>query len=645
METLPTLLIVDDNDTNLKYLEIILKDVKVNLIKANSGFEALKKIKGHKISLAIIDIIMPNMSGLELAVKINADRTGKEIPIIFLTALEASEKQMVEGYKCGAIDYILKPITKQVLLSKINVFINLFSYQAALRESEERWQFALEGADDGVWDWNIQTNYVFFSPQWKSILGYDKHELGNTVESWDNLVHPEDKQKAHKILKNHLKGETPVYINEYRLLCKNGVYKWIEARGKVIARNTHGKPLRAIVTHKDISEHKRVEEELIRSEEIHRTLFHSSPDAIVILNLKGIITDISEMSLELYGTTNKYDLLGKHYFRFVLPDSEDRIKQIMERTISEGLVQNEEILMATKKKNLSGTEYKTENIECEISTTLIQDKKGVPVSIMATIRDISNRKKLLKQKIHTERMVALGEMASGIAHEINQPLNNMSLTLDSIIFESSKSKSISKAYLDRKTEKIFDSIFRIKNIIEHFQSFSRHYKKDYVHSSFNINESIKNALSLVSEQIKHRDIKLKVRLDKNIPSIMGNTYKFEQVILNLIANAKDALEEKTDRLQKDFPMFIDINTFQENHCVILEVKDNGSGIKSDEIDDVMLPFFTTKEEGKGSGMGLSISFEIIKELGGTIVIKSELLKGTTVSITIPIEEEITTEYL
>jgi PAS domain S-box-containing protein len=130
----------------------------------------------------------------------------------------------------------------------------------SLRKSEERWQFALEGAGDGVWDWNAQSNEAFFSRQWKAMLGFEDHEIRNIREEWDTRIHPEDKQRVYAEIEKHFSGQAPLYISEHRLLCKDGSYKWILDRGKVISRTQEGKPLRVIGTHADISERKRLED-------------------------------------------------------------------------------------------------------------------------------------------------------------------------------------------------------------------------------------------------------------------------------------------------------------------------------------------------------------------------------------------------
>ena len=187
----------------------------------------------------------------------------------------------------------------------------------------------------------------------------------------------------------------------------------------------------------------------------------------------------------------------------------------------------------------------------EISSTLIQDAAGIPLSFMIIIRDVSERKKLEAKQIHADRMASLGEMASGIAHEINQPLNIISIVMDKILFESAKTKTIDIGLLKNKSDKIFENITRIRNIIDHIRAFSRNHD-DYVSTAFDINSSIKNATSLIAEQFKHFGIKLSIQLEKQLPQIFGNTYKFEQVMLNLLVNAKDALLEKKSKDKDKF---------------------------------------------------------------------------------------------
>ncbi len=152
--------------------------------------------------------------------------------------------------------------------------------EAALRQSEARWQFALEGAGDGVWDWNVQTNEVYFSRQWKAMLGYAPYEINDVLDEWLIRIHPEDAAGCQRDLDAYLSGATPLYRNEHRLLCKDGTYKWILDQGTVVQWTDEGAPLRMIGTHHDIDERKRAEEALRVSEERYRL----SPRASVTLS-------------------------------------------------------------------------------------------------------------------------------------------------------------------------------------------------------------------------------------------------------------------------------------------------------------------------------------------------------------------------
>lgn len=131
--------------------------------------------------------------------------------------------------------------------------------EVELRESEKRWQFALEGAGDGLWDWNAETNKVFFSRRWKEMLGFSENEIEEKLDEWDSRIHPDDRTSVYEDLNAHFIGETDIYQNEHRILCKDGSYKWILDRGKVIERTGDGKPLRVIGTHSDISDRKKWE--------------------------------------------------------------------------------------------------------------------------------------------------------------------------------------------------------------------------------------------------------------------------------------------------------------------------------------------------------------------------------------------------
>lgn len=166
--------------------------------------------------------------------------------------------------------------------------------EAALRESEQRWIMALEGAGHGVWDWNTTTDKVFFSPAWKTMLGYGDTEIGDDLSEWTRRIHPDDKPARGDALERHLRGESTDYRNEHRMHCKDGSYKWILDQGRVVSRDANGRPVRIIGTHTDMTWRRQIDEQLRERENLFRTVFQSTPTGIAINRVSdGFFLDLN----------------------------------------------------------------------------------------------------------------------------------------------------------------------------------------------------------------------------------------------------------------------------------------------------------------------------------------------------------------
>jgi len=638
---LPNILIVDDSREMLTYMEIVLKSARANIISANSGAKALTLIKNKELALAIVDVQMPEMNGYTLALKINENRIGAIVPIIFLTAVYQDQVEILKGYESGAVDYIFKPVNRGILLSKINVFLELYNQRinlpedlsllkkfednlsksnAELADSQVKFKSFIEHAPDGVFIMNKAGQYLEMNEAVCSITGYKREEL--VKMTLHELITEASMEKWNSFLQKFFNSGTA--NAELTFKHKNGKIRWCTVDGVRLSDEQY------LCFSKDITQNKMAADALMKSEEKYRTLLNASPEGIIIVDLKGIITDVSEIGIELYGSDSQNELVGKHILRFLPSGLKSKFREIYNKTLEEGLVQSVELKLLNKNKV---------PFISEISTTLIQGKNAESIAFMIVIHDITHRKKLERQMIHNDRMTTLGEMATGIAHEINQPLNTLSILFDNMLFAASKEDALPKSYLEKKTQKIYDNIFRIKTIIDHVRVFSRS-QEDAIFSSFELNESIKNAVSMISEQFRHKLIELEISVNESLPLSYGNTYQFEQVILNLLINSKDAIEELETKLGKSIEKKIEISAYQNCKQIIVEVKDNGIGIKPEELEKIMLPFYTTKEAGKGTGLGLSITFGIIKEMKGEISFQSEPNKGTRVTIKLPVAKRV-----
>jgi len=212
---------------------------------------------------------------------------------------------------------IVYPLVTLLLGTVVQFLLKSQKNKHDLHSSEERWKFALEGSGDGVWDWNVETNEVFFSKRWKNMLGFEEDEIGNTLTEWEKRVHPDDKEIVYADLNRHFEKKTPYYINEHRVLCKDGSYKWILDRGKVMSWSANKKPARVIGTHTDISERKKAEEEI----RMYASVVATSADMMAILDKNFCYKAANESYLKAFNIEREKiigftpDILfGKEFF-------------------------------------------------------------------------------------------------------------------------------------------------------------------------------------------------------------------------------------------------------------------------------------------------------------------------------------------
>lgn len=239
--------------------------------------------------------------------------------------------------------------------------------------------------------------------------------------------------------------------------------------------------------------------------------------------------------------------------------------------------------------------------------------------------------------VHQSSLTSLGELASGIAHEIKQPLQNISLATESIHLENSETEP-DRNFISKTISDIHEDIKRIKLIISEISKFSRGQQLQ-IQEPFDLNQSIEKAFILARTKFSDYQIKVEFELDTEIPEVLGNPYKFEQVVVNFFNNAKDAIEEKAAALNAPFEKVMKVKSYIKNDFIHVEVIDNGVGVPEQIKTNIFLPFFTTKSLGKGTGLGLSISLGIAKEMGGFIELESNEGVGTLMRFKIPLKSK------
>ena len=249
-----SLIIVDDNQMNRDALSRRLERKGYAVQVAEDGQQALERISQYPFDLVLLDVEMPGMSGLDVLQVLRDTYSPTQMPIIMVTA-KTQSADIVEALRLGANDYVTKPIDFPVALARIHTQLSHKWAVEDLRESEERYALAMNGSNDGLWDWNLQVNEVYFSTRWKAMLGFEACEIGVNPEEWFTRVHPEDLEHVQRALKAHVEGTTTHYEREHRMLHRNGTYRWVLSRGLAV-RDARGRATRMAGSQTDITEGK-----------------------------------------------------------------------------------------------------------------------------------------------------------------------------------------------------------------------------------------------------------------------------------------------------------------------------------------------------------------------------------------------------
>jgi diguanylate cyclase (GGDEF)-like protein/PAS domain S-box-containing protein len=249
-----SLLVVDDNEANRDVLSRRLRQKGYLVAMAAGGAEALAEIDRESYDLILLDVEMPGMSGLEVLSRLRVQRSQSQLPVIMVTA-RSEGADIVEALGLGANDYLTKPVDFAVALARIRTQLGHKWAVEDLHESEERYALAVRGANDGVWDWNLITNETYWSARWKSMLGYEEHEIGVSPDEWFSRVHQEDVERVKGALATHLADGSQHYENEHRMLHRNGMYRWVLCRGAAV-RDSAGTATRLAGSLTDITETK-----------------------------------------------------------------------------------------------------------------------------------------------------------------------------------------------------------------------------------------------------------------------------------------------------------------------------------------------------------------------------------------------------
>ena len=518
--------------------------------------------------------------------------------------------------------------------------------EEALRASEERFALAVQGANDGIWDWGIVNNTLYWSPRMKELLGYADDELDVNYDTFESHQHPDDREHTGAAIEAHLK-DRGLYDVEQRLRTKSGEYRWFRARGQALWDEA-GQPLRMVGSTADITERKRAEEALRDEKALMDALMDSIPDSIYFKDRQCRLIRISRKMMrdlnldEMSQTVGKtdVDLFGEEFGRKTLA-GDQRIMATGEPII--GLIESRQL--------------EDGQINWTLTTKVpLRDTSGQIVGLVGITREINElmraEQSLRESEEQLQRYAAELEQANEevkqfayiVSHDLRAPLVNLkgfAAELRSALGVVDSTMDTAFPHLDEKQRQevtlalqedvpealgfIDSSVTDMDHFISALLKLSRLGRRELHLEPVDVEALVQTTLQNLAHQIEERRVKVTVG---PLPEVIADRTSMEQIMGNLLGNAMKYLDP-------DRPGEIEITAERGPNETTFHIRDNGRGIAAEDMDKVFAPFRRVgRQDVPGEGMGLPYVQALVRRHGGRIWCESELGVGTTFSFTI-----------
>lgn len=492
------------------------------------------------------------------------------------------------------------------------------TFEMMLKERETRLASILRAAPVGI-GVTVQRTLKQANERLAEMTGYSVEEL---IDMPARKLYPDDAeyQRVGDVKYAQIR-ETGTGTVETKWQRKDGTCIDVLLSSTPMDKNDHSRGV--TFTALDITEAKRVENELKESEARNRAFLKAIPDLIFVIDKDGTFLDYNAgRQDELYARPEVF--LGK------------KVCEVLPADVAAGLLTT---AAHVEKTGIMGLfEYELAMPTGDSRSFEARLTPYGPGRIAALVRDVTvqkneeaERKRREERLMQTEKLLSLGELTAGLAHEINQPLTALSLGLSNAMLLASPER-MDAAKVREKLARLTENVKRISSLMEHVRTFSREQKSTDA-GVCNVAEAVDGALSLVRVQYENDLVSFSVLHDEPL-AVLGNRYRFEQVLLNLLTNARDSLAEKARGVK--FKKEIIIRVYADGAKAVISVRDNGMGISPVGMRRLFEPFFTTKPVGKGTGLGLSVSYGIIRDMNGTIEAQSEEGQFAEFIITLPL---------
>jgi two-component system, cell cycle sensor histidine kinase and response regulator CckA len=630
-------LLVEDCDADAQLIVHAMKHVEggaeVDIVSTRKQFT--ERLARRIYDLVLADYRLPNWTGMDALLELR--RLGFDTPLILVTG-ELADELAVQSVKGGAADYVLKENLTRLPIAALRAVLDqrgrdeslraqrlMKNAQQHAREHEERFLQLAENIDELFFVMNAQhTETLYINPAYEKIWGRSCQSLYDDPKSFVEAVPPDDQERLLLYMGRIQRGDNPGKI-EYRVLRPDGEVRWLLVHAAPI-RNEQGEVYRIAGVGLDVTDSRKTESELEESSERFRKLAQASFDAILITQ-DGFVYDVNRGHADMFGYSSIDEVIGRPITDFV---AEESLADVERRFVNhiEGTYQ----LVGLRKDG------RRILLEATGATHVIG---GRPARITA-LRDITERRSLEDQFRQAQKMEAVGRLAGGVAHDFNNLLTVIMSYTDML----SEGLAVQDPRAD-DLDQIRKAAVTATSLTRQLLAFSRHQVIEP--RLVNLSEVVSMSNKLLNRLIGE-DIDVVTTITKDPVAVLIDPGQLEQVIMNLAVNARDAmprggrltLETASVKIDADYAR--DQWLANSGRFAMLAVTDTGVGMDEATLARIFEPFFTTKEVGKGTGLGLATVFGIIKQSNGFIRVNSEIGRGTTFKIYLPLVDKPTEPY-
>jgi two-component system cell cycle sensor histidine kinase/response regulator CckA len=492
-------------------------------------------------------------------------------------------------------------------------------HEAAVRESNERFELVARATNDTIWDWNLLTNELWWSASYQTLFGHPRPAQGGDISTWTRHIHPEDLKRVKDSINRAIEEGPQDWMDEYRFQRADGTYADILDRGHVMHDPT-GKPHRMIGSMLDITERKRAERRVRELIE----LLDKAPDAIVVSELDGCVTFWNRGAERLSGWSSA-DAMGRRIEELFGPEAREKIAGARHILDEKGEWRGELHL-----HNREGNP-----VIVEFSASVIRDDHGRPRARLSIVTDITERKALEERFLRAQRLESVGMLASGIAHDLNNVLAPILMGAPMLRDHITDPGDLELLAMFEKSAE------RGAGLVRQILSFAHGVGGEP--RQVQVKHLLRDLGSVIVETFP-KNIRFESYISANLFPITANPTQIHQVLLNLCVNARDAmptggaLSLRAENVVLDELGVRAIEGSRPGPWLMMQVEDTGTGIKPEVLARIWEPFFTTKEAGKGTGLGLSTVRGIVETHRGFLSVQSELGKGTMFRVYLPASE-------